>query len=366
MLLNQNSFTIFVSRTNIYNMNLSEILFFSVFLIFIMTILMIDLGLFNKKSHVISFKESLIWTSVWISFALGFYVLILTNGRLIHGIENLDQLNLVIDKFQHQINIGGLDFQNALNTYQNNLGLEFITGYVIEYALSVDNVFVMIMIFMAFGVEQKYYHRILFWGIFGAVIMRFIFIFGASVLIQQFTWVLYVFGVLLVYTGIKMFLSRNKTDEIDSEHHPVVRYASKYFSVDTSYKGQAFRIKKDGKRFFTPLFVVLLVIEFTDVIFAVDSVPAIFSITKDPYIVFFSNIFAIIGLRSLFFLLMNAMSYFHYLKVGLSILLTFIGVKLLAHTWLEEIGFETAHSLYIVLGILGSSMLASVFFPKKK
>jgi len=347
-------------------MNLSEILFFGVFLIFIMTILIIDLGLFNKKSHVVSFKESLIWTILWISFALGFYVLILTNGRLIHGITDLDQLNFVIDKFQHQINIDGLSFQDALIIYQNNLGLEYITGYVIEYALSVDNVFVMIMIFMAFGVEQKYYHRVLFWGIFGAVVMRFIFIFGASALIQQFAWVLYLFGILLVYTGVKMFLTRNKTDKIDSEHHPVVRYASRYFAVDSSYKGQSFRIKKNGRRFFTPLFVVLLVIEFTDVIFAVDSVPAIFSITKDPYIVFFSNIFAIIGLRSLFFLLMNAMSYFHYLKLGLSILLTFIGVKLLAHHWLDEIGFETAHSLYVVLGILGSSMLASLLFPEKK
>lgn len=347
-------------------MNFSEVLFFGVFLIFIMTILMVDLGLFNKKSHIVSFKESLIWTILWISFALGFYVLILTNGNLIHGITNLDQLSFVIEKFQHPIEIEGLGYTEALKLYQQNLSLEYITGYLIEYALSIDNVFVMIMIFMAFGVEQKYYHRVLFWGIFGAVVMRFIFIFGASALIQQFTWFLYVFGVLLVYTGVKMFLSRNKEDKIDSDHHPVVKYASKYFAVDTEYKGQSFRIEKDGKKYFTTLFIVLLVIEFTDVIFAVDSVPAIFSITKDPYIVFFSNIFAIIGLRSLFFLLMNAMNYFHYLKVGLAVLLTFIGVKLLAHHWLEEWGFETVHSLYIVLGILGSSMIASLLFPEKK
>ncbi len=346
-------------------MNLSELLFFGIFLIFIFTILIIDLGLFNRKSHVISFKESLFWTTLWVSFALGFYFLILTNGQLIHGISDLDHLQQIIQKFQHPIQISGLSFDEALRVYQQNLGLEYITGYLIEYALSVDNVFVMIMIFMAFGIEKQYYHRVLFWGILGAVMMRFIFIFAASALIQQFAWTLYLFGILLVYTGVKMFINRNKEDKIDTAHHPVVRFASRYFSVASTYKGQKFTIRKDGKRFITPLLIVVLVIEFTDVIFAVDSVPAIFSITKDPYIVFFSNIFAIIGLRSLFFLLTNAMSYFHYLKHGLAILLTFIGVKLLAHHWLESFGFETQHSLYAVLFILGMSMVASMVFPSK-
>ena len=346
-------------------MNLSELLFFGLFLTFIFTILIIDLGLFNKKSHVISFKESLFWTTLWVSFALGFYFLILSNGQLIHGITDLDQLQLIIDKFKHPIEISGLSFEEALRLYRQNLGLEYITGYLIEYALSVDNVFVMIMIFMAFGIEKQYYHRVLFWGILGAVLMRFLFIFTASALIQQFAWMLYVFGLLLIFTGIKMFINRNKEDEIDTAHHPVVKFASKYFAVDSSYKGPKFSIRKDGKRFITPLLIVVLVIEFTDVIFAVDSVPAIFSITKDPYMVFFSNIFAIIGLRSLFFLLINAMSYFHYLKHGLAFLLTFIGVKLLAHHWLETIGFETQHSLYAVLLILGTSMALSIIYPKK-
>lgn len=346
-------------------MNWSELLFFGIFLIFIFTILIIDLGLFNRKSHVISFKESLLWTALWVSFALGFYVLILTNGQIIHGISDLEQLQTIIDKFQHPIQIDSLSFEEGLMAYRQNLGLEYITGYLIEYALSVDNVFVMIMIFMAFGIEKQYYHRILFWGILGAVVMRFLFIFAASALIQQFAWTLYLFGVLLVYTGVRMFINRNKEDKIDTAHHPVVKFASKYFAVDTNYKGQKFITKKDGKKFITPLLIVVLVIEFTDVIFAVDSVPAIFSITKDPYIVFFSNIFAIIGLRSLFFLLSNAMSYFHYLKHGLAVLLTFIGVKLLAHQWLESIGFETQHSLYAVLGILGISMMLSIIFPAK-
>lgn len=346
-------------------MNWSELLFFGVFLIFIFTILVIDLGVMNKKDHVISLKESLFWTTLWVSFALGFYFLILSNGQIIHGIADLEHLQIIIDKFQHPIQIDGLSFEEGLKVYRQNLGLEYITGYLIEYALSVDNVFVMIMIFMAFGIEKQYYHRVLFWGIIGAVVMRFLFIFTASALIQQFAWMLYVFGVLLVYTGLRMFINRNKEDKIDPGHHPVVKLASKYFAVDSAYIGPKFIIRKNGKKFITPLLIVVLVIEFTDVIFAVDSVPAIFSITKDPYMVFFSNIFAIIGLRSLFFLLSNAMSYFHYLKHGLAVLLTFIGVKLLAHHWLESIGFETQHSLYAVLGILGMSMIVSLIFPKK-
>ncbi len=347
-------------------MNVNELLFFGLFLVFILAILLIDLGVFNKKTHVISSKESLIWTIIWVLFALGFYVLVKTNGQLIHGITEFDQLKMIIDKFGHPIDYSGLNFEEALRLYKNNLSLEYITGYLIEKALSIDNVFVIMMIFMAFGIEKQYYHRVLFWGILGAVVMRFLFIFTASALIQEFVWTLYLFGGLLIYTGIKMFIGRNQEDKIDTANHPVVRFASKYFSVDPNYKGRKFFIKKNGKRFITPLFIVLLVIEFTDVIFAVDSVPAIFSITKDPYIVFFSNVFAIIGLRALFFLLMNAITYFHYLKVGLAVLLTFIGVKLIIHHWLKDIGFETIHSLYVVLGILGSSMIASLVFPKKQ
>lgn len=341
-------------------MNWNELLFFTLFLVFIFFILSIDLGVLNRKSHNISFKESLFWTSLWVSLSLGFYFFIIAKGQMLHGITHLEQLQSIIHKYQHPIQIDSLEFDTALKVYQQNLGIEYITGYLIEYALSVDNIFIMIMIFLAFGIKKLYYHRVLFWGILGAIIMRFVFIFTASALIQKFSWVLYLFGILLVYTGIRMFINRNKQSEIDTAHHPVVRFVSKYFSVDSKYKGQKFSIRKNGKKFITPLLIVLLVIEFTDVIFAIDSVPAIFSVTKDPYIVFFSNIFAIIGLRSLFFLLINIMGYFHYLKHGLSILLTFIGIKLLAHHWLDEIGFKTKHSLYGVLIILGFSMLLSI------
>lgn len=195
--------------------------------------------------------------------------------------------------------------------------------------------------------------------------MRFAFIFLGSTLINQFGWILYLFGAFLVYTGIMMFINRNADDEIDTQNHKVVKFASRYFSVYPRYVGNKFFIIRKGKRFVTPLFVVLLIIEFTDLIFAVDSIPAIFAITKDPYIVFFSNIFAILGLRSMFFLLVNVIHKFHYLKTGLSVLLVFIGVKMLGHHWLLLWGFKTNHSLFIILGILTVSVVASLIFPKK-
>ena len=348
-------------------MKSAEVIFFSGFILFILLILLVDLGVFNgrKKSHIIGFKEAIIWTSIWVAFALAFYIFIQTNGNLIHGIKTNAQLQEVTHKYEHPIKLQSLDFDENIKVYNKNLSLEFITGYLIEYALSVDNVFVMVLLFLAFKVQQKYYHRVLFWGILGALIMRFIFIFLSAALIQQFSWVLYVFGGLLVYTGVKMFISRNQDEKIETQNHPIVKFAAKHFPVFPKYVGSHFLINKKGKRFFTPLFVVLLVIEFTDLIFAVDSVPAIFSVTKDPYIVFFSNIFAIIGLRSLFFLVMNVINLFHYLKIGLSVLLSFIGLKMLFHTWLKELGFTTAHSLYVVLIILSVSILASLIFPKK-
>lgn len=347
-------------------MNWNEIIFFSIFLAFIGLMMYIDLGVVGKNSHIISFKESISWTVVWVAISIIFYFIIKIHGDWIHGIDSMERLKYITKIHDHQIKIEGLDFETAIQIYRNNLSLEYITGYLIEYALSVDNVFVMILIFLAFGVQQKYYKRVLFWGIIGAIIMRFIFIFLSAALIQEFAWILYVFGGLLIFTGVKMFITRNKEEKMETHKHPVVKFASKYFSVYPRYVKQNFFVRKAGITYITPLFIVLLVIEFTDVIFAVDSVPAIFSITKDPYIVFFSNIFAIIGLRSLFFLLSNVMDKFHYLKVGLAALLTFIGVKMIIHDWLKEIGFTTAHSLYVVLAILVISVLASLVFPKKE
>jgi len=343
----------------------NEAVFFSGFLLFVILMLAIDLGLFNRKEHAVKLQEAAIMSGVWIAFALGFYVLLLTEGQILHGINSYQQLAQLTEKHHHNIQISPSDFAGSLQAYKQNLGIEFLTGYVVEYALSVDNIFVMVLIFSAFGVEEKYYHRVLFWGIVGAVIMRFLFIFIGATLINKFGWILYLFGAFLVYTGIAMFLNRNADEKIDTENHAVVKFASKYFSVYPEFVGKQFFIRRNGKRFITPLFIVLLIIEFTDLIFAVDSIPAIFAVTKDPYIVFFSNIFAILGLRSMFFLLVNIIHKFHYLKVGLSFLLIFIGIKMLAHDWLHSWGFTTEHSLIVILLILTVSVVASLMFPKR-
>lgn len=343
----------------------NELLFFTCFLLFITLMLAIDLGLFNKKDHVVSFKEAAVMSAIWVSFALGFYVLLLTEGDFLHGIQNQAQLEQVTRTYLHNITLTPGNFASKLLLYKQNLALEFITGYVVEYALSVDNIFVMVLIFSAFGVNEKYYHRVLFWGIIGAVLMRFLFIFLGASLISEFNWIIYIFGAFLVYTGFMMFKGRNEEDEIDAENHRVVRFASKYLPITPDYVGKQFFVKQHGKTLITPLFVVLLVVEFTDLIFAVDSIPAIFAVTKDPYIVFFSNIFAILGLRSMFFLLVNIIHKFHYLKTGLSLLLVFIGLKMLAHHYLDDWGFTTLHSLLIILSILTLSVVASLAFPKK-
>ena len=353
-------------------MHSNEILFFSVFLIFVLVMLMVDLLFVSSKSHVVAFREAIVWTVIWVSFAMIFYILLRFHGTWLHGIENFQDLQHISLKYKHPIHTDGLSLDKALSLYKKNLGLEFLTGYLIEYSLSVDNVFVMILVFIAFGVKEQYYKRVLFWGILGAIVMRFIFIFVSAALIQRFSWILYVFGAFLVVTGVRMFVQRNKKEKIEPHKHPVVKFASKYFSVYPRFMEHHFfiRNKRTGKLYITPLLLVLLVIEFMDVIFAVDSVPAIFSVTKDPYIVFFSNIFAIIGLRSLFFLVMHVINYFHYLKTGLAVLLTFIGFKLLAPIFMEDgltsLGFATQHSLYVVLGIIVVSIVLSLIFPKKE
>jgi len=348
----------------------AESIFFILFLVFILGILFLDLKVIGRHSHVISFREALTWTIVWVSLAILFYLFLIFYGDLIHGLRNITDLEALkahIAKYKHPVKItDDMTIALALAKYRSNMGLEYITGYLIEYSLSVDNVFVMLMVFLSFGVNKKYYKKVLFWGILGAIIMRFVFIFVSAALIARFAWILYIFGGFLVVTGIFMFLNRNKEEKIDPHHHPVVRFTSRYFLVYPRQVGDRFFIRKGGVFYLTPLFLVLLVIEFTDVIFAVDSVPAIFAVTKDPFIVFFSNIFAILGLRSLFFLLMNFMTRFRYLKHGLAFLLVFIGLKMLLHHPLEEIGFETIHSLIIIVLILGISVAFSLLKRKNE
>ncbi len=344
----------------------SEFIFISGFIAFIVSMMAVDLGLFSKSDKPVSMKQAALMSGVWVAFALIFYGLILRYGHLLHHIDSFASLQQINAKNFHNLKLAPDDFAGDLARYRQNLGLEFITGYLVEYALSVDNIFVMVLIFTAFAVSPKYYHKVLLWGIIGAVIMRFVFIFVGAALIAQFHWVLYLFGVFLVYTGIMMFINRNEEQEIDTEKHRVVRFASKYFAVHPKFEGSKFFVKINARKMITPLFLVLIIIEVTDLVFAVDSIPAIFSVTRDPYIVFFSNIFAIMGLRSMFFLLVNVIDKFHYLKTGLAVLLAFIGLKMLAGEYAAKAGLTTSVSLLIILAILSISVIASLLFPQQE
>ena len=343
----------------------NEILFLIGFFIFISSILILDLGIFSKKSNIISLKQASIMSFFMVFLSVVFYFILLEYGHNLHGIDNMDKLKYIIEKNSHPIDIIPNDFEHSIQLYNMNLGLEYMTGYIVEKALSVDNIFVIVLIFTTFNVDKKNYHRVLFWGIFGAIIMRFIFIFVGATLISEFNWILYIFGIFLIYTGIKMFKPEEQ-EQIDTKNHPIIKFSKKYFKVHDEFIDNKFFITIDGIRKITPLFLVLIIIEFTDLIFAVDSIPAIFSVTKDPYIVFFSNIFAILGLRSMFFLLAGIIDKFKYLKIGLSFLLIFIGIKMLAHHYMKDWGFTTTNSLMIILGILTISILASLFIPDRK
>lgn len=316
-------------------------LFFAIFMIFVVVMLTLDLTVFHKKDHVVGAKEAAIWTAIWVGLAMGFAVLVLLFGDWMMPPD---------------------DTITNLAAYRREMFSEFLAGYFLEESLSIDNIFVMIMIFVSFGIKKEYYHRVLFWGIFGAIVLRFIFIFALGALVASVSWVLAIFGVILIYSGVKMF--RPQTDEeIDTANHPVVKFASKHFPVTKQSYGHDFFHHEGGKWMLTPLFLVLLVIEFSDIIFAVDSIPAVFSVTKNPVIVYTSNIFAIMGLRSLFFLLSDVADRFWLLHYGLGVLLCFIGIKMIGG---EFFGWHipTLASLAVILGILVLSITLSLVFKK--
>lgn len=294
------------------------------FLAFVILMLALDLGVFHRKAHEIKLREALIWSAVWISLALIF-------------------------------NYGVYVFMGKQKA------MEFLTGYVIEKSLSIDNLFVFIMLFAYFKVDVKYQHKVLFWGILGALVMRAIFIFAGVALINKFHWIIYVFGALLIFTGIKMVFQ--KEEQINPERNPLVRLFKKFFPFTNEDQDGKFFVKKNGKRFATPLFVVLLIVEFTDLIFAVDSIPAILAITNDTFIIFTSNVFAILGLRALYFALAGITQYFHYLKYGLAAILVFVGVKM---TIVDLYKIPIVTSLLVISGILVISVIVSVLFPKKE
>lgn len=340
-------------------------LFFAVFLLFIVFMLALDLGVFHKKDHVIKVKEAALWTVVWVGLAMLFALLLRFHAEWIHGIDGMEALL----EYVKSSGLSGaitpdMDYAAALDIYRQEVTSQYLAGYFLEESLSIDNIFVMIMIFVSFGIDKQYYHRVLFWGVLGAIVMRFIFIFALGALVERFSWILAIFGVILIYSGIKMFRD-NHDEQIDTANHPMVRFASRHFRVSSQSDGHNFFTKIDGKNYITPLFLVLLVIEFSDVIFAVDSIPAVFSVTTDTFIVYFSNIFAIMGLRSLFFLMSNVSEMFWLLRYGLGVLLAFIGVKMIGHEFFGlEIGTTT--SLLVILGILFGSIVLSMMFPQKK
>ncbi len=293
------------------------------FHLFVFGMLALDLGVFHKKDHVIGVKESLIWTMVWVFLAFCF--------------------------------AGGI--------YQfigHQEAMEFVTGFVLEKTLSVDNIFVMTVIFSYFKVEPKYQHRVLFWGILGALVMRIVFILGGVALLSKFHFLMYFFGAFLVYTGIKMLISDD--EEVNPEEDVVYKFCRKYLRMTEHFHEQKFFILKDGIRYATPLFMVLVIVESTDLIFAVDSIPAILSVTKNSFIAYTSNIFAILGLRSLYFAFAGVVKYFRFLSYALSIVLIFIGLKMLTSGFYHV---NTTISLAIVVGVISASIGASLIFPEK-
>jgi len=285
--------------------------------------LAIDLGIFNRKSHDINYKEALIWSGIWISLAVLF-------------------------------NIGVFHFAG------HEKGMEFLTGYLLEKALSVDNIFVFVLLFSFFNVPTKYQHKVLYYGIVGALLMRGVLIVLGAALIVKFHWVLLLFGAFLVVTGIRMAL--HKDDKVEPDKNPVVKFFKKIFPVSQNYEKDKFFIKKKSGLLATPLFIVLIVVETTDLVFAFDSIPAILAITQDTFIVFTSNAFAILGLRSLYFALAGFMDKFKYLRIGLAIILVFIGIKMLVADFFP---ISVGISLTVLLLVLTVSILASVFVKRK-
>lgn len=300
-----------------------SVILWTAFNVFVLGMLALDLGVFHKRSEVITVKNALMWTGIWITLAMAFNVFVYYYfGR-----------------------------QEAI---------EFFTGYLIEKSLSVDNIFVIIMIFSYFHVPNAYQHKVLFWGILGALVMRVIFIFAGIELINRFHWLIYLFGGFLIITALRMIFAAE--EKLQPEKNPVVKLVRRVFPVTASFEGDNFFVKRNSKLWATPLFVVVILIETTDLIFAVDSIPAILAITDDPFIVYTSNVFAILGLRSLYFALSGIEQYFHYLKYGLAAILVFVGTKMCISD-IYKIPVDI--SLIVIVSLLTISVILSVIIPKK-
>lgn len=318
------------------------------FLLFIAVMVALDLGVFHRKSHVISVKEALKWTAIWVATALAFNVVVyfLYDSGLMHGTERVLQRTADGSREQVEIPLSATD-----------AALQFLTGYVLEYSLSVDNIFVIAVIIGAFRVPPSEQHRVLFWGVLGAVVFRGLMIAGGTTLLSQFHWMMYVFGGLLLVSAVKMFTSDD--GEVDVEKSLLIRISRRIYPVTTEYHGSQFFVTLDGKRHITPLFLTIVLVEGTDVVFALDSIPAVIGITQQSFIVFTSNIFAILGLRSLYFALAGLMDKFRYLKSALVFLLAFIGIKMILEAG-HLVDIPTPASLGVVVAILAVGVIASL------
>ena len=302
----------------------TNIWFWVGFIAFVLAMLALDLGIFNRDPHVVSPREASVWTAVWVGLALLF--------------------------------AGGL-----LVFESHHSALTFLTGYLIEESLSIDNIFVIVLIFQYFAVPAQYQHRVLFWGILGALIMRGLFIGLGAALLARFEWIIYIFGALLIVTGVRMAVKRD--EEFDAEQNPVVKAVRRVLPLTDGYRGKHFFTVEKGRRYATPLLLVQVLVEATDLIFAIDSIPAIFGITRDPFLVFTSNIFAVLGLRSLYFLLASVVTKFWMLKYGLAIILTFVGAKMLLESWIH---IPILLSLGVVIALLAASIAGSLIWPRRE
>ena len=298
---------------------------------FVLLMLVLDLGIFHRKSHEVKIKEALVWSGVWVALALLFNIGIYFFYTPPPGLKPIDS------------------------------AMQFFTGYIIEKSLSVDNIFVFVLIFSYFKVRPEYQHKVLFWGILGALVMRAIFIFTGVALINKFAFVIYIFGAFLILTGIKLALEKDK--KINPGKNPLLKLFKKFIKVSTEFDNGKFFTKENGKRIATPLLVVLVVVETTDLIFAVDSIPAILAVSRDPFIVYSSNVFAILGLRALYFALAGLMKLFHYLHYGLAAVLVLVGIKMILNHHFETEIISTEISLISVLLILAVSVVFSIKYP---
>jgi len=344
---------------------MTQLIFLGAFFVVLMLGMLWDLGVFTKtQQEEVTAAQALKHTAGWFSIGLLMTVVVYFFHGELQSIQTLDDFRQYQLDYKVQLDLSA-GFDRAMADFSKMAAVSYLSGFLLEYALSIDNLFVILLIFQSFKMSGENQKRILIWGVIGAVVLRFLFIYLGSEIVSKFEWVMYLFGAFLVYSGFKM-LGSGDEDAIDTDNHVVVRYARKWFRVaDNNPAETRFFIRQNGYLYLTIPFLVLIIVDVTDVVFAVDSVPAVFGVTRDPYLVFFSNIFAVMGLRSLYFLLGAGMDKFYSLKYGLSMILVYIGLKMLLEKYAHQYGFNEIHNLLVIIGILCLSIFWSIWFPKE-